>query len=80
MENGKNSFLNLGKKEDIPKTAQASKVAAVIPDSTYKIIENASHFSMFGLCKPNASEIAKEEGIDEPICKDGDQGSLSLYK
>lgn len=70
-------LVNLGKKEDIPKTAQASKVAAVIPDSTYKIIENASHFSMFGLCKPNAPEIAKEEGIDEPICKDGDQGSRS---
>jgi predicted dienelactone hydrolase len=64
-------LVNLGPEEDLPDTLRASGIAQRIPDSVYAIIEDASHFSMFGLCKPAAADIAVEAGIDEPICTDG---------
>ena len=66
-------LVNLGPKGDIPVTVLASEIADVIPDARYAIVEDASHYSMFGVCKPAAADIAAEEGIDEPICADGDQ-------
>lgn len=65
-------LMNLGKEGDIPETAQASKIAEAISGAVYEVIEDASHFSMFALCKPAAAEIAMEEGIEDPICADGD--------
>lgn len=42
-------------------------VAKAIPDAHYAVIEEASHFSIFAECKPDA---AASEGED-PICSDG---------
>lgn len=64
-------LVNLGKEAEIPSTAQASTIADAIPSASYELIENASHSSMFAICKPGAAEIALEEGIEDPICTDG---------
>ncbi|MBB3984410.1 putative dienelactone hydrolase [Sagittula marina] len=65
------SIVNLGKLAEIPQTIQASEIAAAISASNYQVIEDASHASMFPECKANAAEIALEEGIEDPICTDG---------
>ncbi|KQT65858.1 MULTISPECIES: alpha/beta hydrolase family protein [unclassified Aureimonas] len=65
------ALVNLGHAAEIPATAQASTIADSIPDADYAVIEDASHFSMFGTCKPGAAQVAVEEGIDDPICSDG---------
>jgi predicted dienelactone hydrolase len=65
-------IVNLGRPGTIPLTALASGIAKAIPMGTYSTLGNASHFSMFGECKPAATELAKSEDIDEPICSDGE--------
>lgn len=69
------SIVNLGKAAEIPQTVQAAGIADAISRSTYHVIEDASHASMFPECMPNAAEIAIEEGIEDPICTDGTGGS-----
>lgn len=69
------ALINLGKEGEIPSTAQAANIANAIPDASYEVIEEASHFSMFAECKPGAAEIAVQEGIEEPICTDGNGSS-----
>lgn len=64
-------LVNLGHAAEIPATAQASTIAGSIPKVGYAVIEDASHFSMFGTCKPGAAQTAEEQGIEEPICSDG---------
>lgn len=68
-------IVNLGKPGEIPQTALASGIAKAIPRSTYYTIEDASHYSMFGECKPGASELAVSEKVGDPVCSDG--GRLS---
>jgi predicted dienelactone hydrolase len=68
-------LINLGKGDEIPVTALAANIAKAIPNAHYEVIENASHFSMFAKCKPNAARIASEEGIEEPICTDSNGAS-----
>lgn len=64
-------IINLGQPDEIPSTALASGVAAAIPAGRYAILTDANHFSMFGVCKPDAPTLAKADGIEEPICSDG---------
>jgi predicted dienelactone hydrolase len=64
-------IVNLGQPGAILRTALASGIAKAIPKGSYSTIKDASHYSMFGECKPNAAETAKSEKIDEPICSDG---------
>lgn len=64
-------IINLGQPEAIPLTALASGVAAAIPAAGYRVLADASHYSMFGVCKPDAAARAISEGIGEPICSDG---------
>ena len=63
-------IVNLGKPGSIPETARADGVARAMPHGRYADIEDASHFSLFGTCKPGAAETA-EADIGEPICHDG---------
>lgn len=64
-------IVNLGTPRNIPETARADGVARAIPHGRYQTIGDASHFSLFGVCRPGAAVLAEEEKIDEPICKDG---------
>ena len=64
-------LINLGRPGEIPLTAQASSIAEAIPDARYATIEDASHYSMFGECKPGAPDIIASEKIDDPVCSDG---------
>ena len=74
-------IVNLGRPEDIPPTALASEIAKAIPQGKYSTIEDASHYSMFGACKPGAAEIAEAEQIGDPICSDGGgQSRLEIHK
>jgi predicted dienelactone hydrolase len=69
------ALVNLGTADDIPETARASAIADTIAGASYTVIEDASHFSMFGECKPGAAGTAMEMGIEDPICADGDARS-----
>lgn len=74
-------IVNLGKPGAIPQTALASGIAKAISKSTYSLIEEASHYSMFGKCKPGAAQLAVSEAIGEPICSDGEgQSRLEIHK
>jgi predicted dienelactone hydrolase len=64
-------IVNLGKPGKIPLTALASGIVKDIPKGAYSTIEDASHYSMFGECKPGAAELADSEKIGDPICSDG---------
>jgi predicted dienelactone hydrolase len=65
------SIVNLGKAGEIPKTADASALATVIPKARYETIADASHYSLFAECKPGAAQHAQAAGIDDPLCADG---------
>ena len=69
------SIVNLGPPSEIPETLRASGIAKAMPRADYQVVEDASHASMFAECKPNAAEIALEEGIEDPICADGEGAS-----
>lgn len=64
-------IVNLGKPETISQTARASGIAKAIPKGNYSTIEDASHYSLFGECKPGAAVLADSEKIGDPICSDG---------
>lgn len=65
------ALVNLGRRDAIPLTTHAERLAKAVPSSTYSVIEDASHYSMFGECKPDASGLAKSDEIEDPICTDG---------
>ncbi|WP_441772942.1 alpha/beta hydrolase family protein [Labrys sp. KB_33_2] len=65
------ALVNLGRAGSIPLTVQAIGAAKAIPVSTYATIADASHYSMFALCKPGAAQIAEAENVGDPICSDG---------
>lgn len=63
-------IVNLGLPGQIPETTRADGVAKALPHGRYQAIADASHYSLFGLCKPGVAETA-EADIGEPICHDG---------
>lgn len=63
-------IVNLGAPGHIPETARADGVAKALPHGRYMAIPDASHYSLFGPCKPGVAEVA-EADIGEPICHDG---------
>lgn len=65
------SIVNLGRPGEIPVTTLASAIAAAIPEATYSTIADASHYSMFGQCRPGAAALAEAEKIGDPVCSDG---------
>ena len=65
------AIVNLGRPGKIPATADASGIAKAIADASYATIEDASHYSMFGACKPGALGIIASEEIGDPLCDDG---------
>ena len=74
-------IVNLGRPGTIPQTALAAGIAKAMPKGTYSTIEDASHYSMFGECKPAAAEMAEAERIGDPICSDGGgQSRLEIHK
>ncbi|MEA9389788.1 hypothetical protein SJI19_04330 [Acerihabitans sp. TG2] len=68
-------IINLGRAEKIPSTARAEKLAKLIPAGRYTLISDASHFSMFGECRPGAETVLKAAHIDDPVCTDGGERS-----
>ena len=65
------AIVNLGRPGKIPATADASGIAKAVSKASYATIEDASHYSMFGECKPGAADIILAEKIDDPLCTDG---------
>ncbi|AGB45349.1 putative dienelactone hydrolase [Mesorhizobium australicum WSM2073] len=64
-------IVNLGQPGKIPATADASGIAKAIPNSSYATIGDASHYSMFGECKPGAPALIISQEIGDPVCDDG---------
>jgi len=64
-------IVNLGRPGNIPSTADASAIAKAIPNARYATIADASHYSMFGQCKPGAPALILSEEIGDPVCDDG---------
>ncbi|MBZ9672465.1 alpha/beta hydrolase family protein [Mesorhizobium sp. ES1-3] len=64
-------IVNLGQPGKIPATADASGIAKAIPNASYATIGDASHFSMFGECKPGAPALIISQEIGDPVCDDG---------
>lgn len=64
-------IINLGEPRKIPRSAQASGIAKAISNARYAVVEDASHYSMFAICKPDAPKIIASEKIDDPLCSDG---------
>ena len=64
-------IVNLGRPGKIPATADASGIAKAISGSSYATIGDASHYSMFGECKPGAVALIASEEIGDPVCDDG---------
>jgi len=74
-------IVNLGQPRTIPLTALASGIAIAIPNGAYSTIRDASHYSMFGECKPDAAEMAESGNIGDPICSDGGgQSRTEIHK
>ncbi len=65
------AIVNLGRPGKIPATTDASGIARAIAKASYATIEDASHYSMFGACKPGALAIIASEEIGDPLCDDG---------
>jgi predicted dienelactone hydrolase len=65
------AIVNLGRPGKIPATTDASGIAKAIAKASYATIEDASHYSMFGGCKPGALAIIASEEIGDPLCDDG---------
>ncbi|MER8631120.1 dienelactone hydrolase [Mesorhizobium opportunistum] len=63
-------IVNLGQPGKIPTTSDASGIAKAIVKASYAAIEDASHYSMFGACKPGALAIIVSEEIGDPVCDD----------
>ncbi|WP_246660321.1 dienelactone hydrolase [Rhizobium sp. FKL33] len=64
-------LVNLGSPGTISRTTLASGIAKAMSKSSYSVIEHASHYSMFGVCKPETTAATVIEQIGEPICSDG---------
>ncbi|MDQ0395373.1 alpha/beta hydrolase family protein [Labrys monachus] len=64
-------IVNLGQPGKIPPATQAAGIAKAIPRNSYATIADASHFSMFAVCKAGAADLADAEKIGDPICSDG---------
>ncbi|MCZ4279747.1 hypothetical protein O4H49_03080 [Kiloniella laminariae] len=64
------AILNLGAPDTLPPGLDASVLATLIPDSRYTIMETASQFSVFNICKPAGAAILAEEGEDQAICRE----------
>ncbi|QND56004.1 alpha/beta hydrolase family protein [Mesorhizobium huakuii] len=65
------AIVNLGRPGKIPATTDASGIAKAVSNASYATIKDASHYSMFGACKPGAAAIIVSEEIGDPLCDDG---------
>lgn len=71
------AIVNLGAPGAIPKSTLASGIAKAMGNGRYVVIEDGSHYSLFGECKPDASERAMAAKIEDPLCVDGTRRSRS---
>ncbi len=63
-------ILNLGAEHTIPAGVYARQAAELIPNATYKIIDDAIHFSFLAECKAKGAAILAREGEPDLLCDD----------
>ncbi len=63
-------IINLGDEDKIPVGVHARNAADAIPNATYLIINDATHFSFLARCKPKGAQILINEGELDPLCDD----------
>jgi predicted dienelactone hydrolase len=64
-------IINLGAADAIPPGLSAPSLARGIPDAHYETLPDASQFSAFSECKPQAAAILRSDGEEEALCQDG---------
>lgn len=65
------TIINLGSPGATIPGLDASRVARAMPHATYQLIADATPFSAFAECTPEAVALLQEEGEDGAICDDG---------
>ncbi|WP_417243418.1 alpha/beta hydrolase family protein [Celeribacter sp.] len=63
-------IINLGDEDKIPVGIYARSAADAIPNATYAIVNDATHFSFLARCKPKGAQILIDEGELDPLCDD----------
>ncbi len=63
-------ILNLGDEDLIPAGVYARAAAEMIPDASYTVVPDATHFSFLAECKPGGPAILANEGELDPLCED----------
>jgi predicted dienelactone hydrolase len=64
-------IINLGSPDTIAPALEATGLKALIPDSRYHSIPDATSFSAFSPCTAGGPALLREEGDDDAICLDG---------
>lgn len=62
-------IVNLGDPDTLWPGLDAADAARIIPGARYDTLPDATQYSAFGECKPQAPALLKEEG-EEPLCDD----------
>ncbi len=72
--------INLGDEDKVPAGVYARPAAERIPQATYQIVPDASHFSFLAECKPAGPQILEREGELDPLCEDaGGQSRSAIH-
>jgi predicted dienelactone hydrolase len=63
-------LVNLGAVDTLPPRLDASHLAPAIPAAIYQRVPEATQFSAFNHCKPEAAAILRDAADAEPLCDD----------
>jgi predicted dienelactone hydrolase len=72
-------IINLGRPDAMLPGLRASSLAQRIPDVRYDQMPDATHFDVFGVCKPEGPAIVRDEGDDEGLCTDGARPRTEIH-
>jgi len=63
-------IINLGDEGTVPIGVDAKAAAGLIPNATFQLVGDATHFSFLAQCKPKGAEILRNEDELDPLCDD----------
>ena len=63
-------MINLGDEDLIPIGVYARPAAEIMPNTEYRIVPDATHFSFLAQCKPKGAAILAREGEPDALCAD----------
>lgn len=63
-------LVNLGDEAAVPPPVHARAASEAIPQATYSVVPDATHFSFLPECWPRGAAILRDEGELDPLCDD----------